>query len=548
MAGKRIWKMYRIGKLILLCCLILSAGKENVSAAWPWGAKDLVTINGQSYKAEDYRQWWTYWKDEGTRVPEKLDDFIEWQLMVNEALVMELDREYEYKRKLDVFLRARARMLLKNEVVDSKIDIPEEAVRTVYQKDYSPVYHLDMLLFKTVEPAREMHDRISSGQVTFDTVAGSVGERDDMWFQKASFTPVKMRKHGFFAAVSTLEPGETTAPVEVDGSFAIFDLVEKVVPEEAEYERMKKNIYRDLWKVEEAKYTAELIDELKQKFEVRVDEEVYAAVTPDVSGEILEKPLVMTSKGNIPAKALVRDIRDEYRYRHLTDVSAAEAETIKKGFLNSMIAGALIDWESVDRHYEERQPFKDNYVFYGQRQLIKQLEKLGITPLVTISDEDIMQYYAENLDEFRKDTLISIASISDEENIIDKIWEEIRLGKDFFTVAQKYYTRIIPVQEIAQQDLDPAVNKALENLNKGDVSAPFYVNDRYAIIKLVERKQPEPETLDAVKDIIVQKLRLEKYQAARQEYIAKLYENAEIDINWREWKKVQKTLQEDGKE
>ena len=121
--------MFRINRLIILCCLIVFCGSGKSLAAWPWEAKSLVTINGISYAAEDYRQWWQIWKEPDSKVPEEPEKFIKWKLMVQEAEVMELDKSADFQKSVETFLNARTRMILKYDEVDSKLVITEQELR-----------------------------------------------------------------------------------------------------------------------------------------------------------------------------------------------------------------------------------------------------------------------------------------------------------------------------------------------------------------------------------------------------------------------------------
>ena len=127
--------MFKLIQTCIICILISGFCCRDVNAAWPWSGKDkLVTINGIDYSSDDFKRWWGLWNEEKGRLPDDPQPFIEWKLLAQEARTMELDQLGSYRRKLEVFLKSRTRMLLKNEEVDSKIDLPPDKRKAVERK------------------------------------------------------------------------------------------------------------------------------------------------------------------------------------------------------------------------------------------------------------------------------------------------------------------------------------------------------------------------------------------------------------------------------
>ena len=116
----------RLPLLLGILLFLLSPGRTPAGESAAAGL--LAVVNGQPLTTQDFRDWWRHYREDGMAFPETPDPFIDWHLLVQEALRMELDRTPTFQRKVEVFLRARAMMLLKAEAVDSRIHLDEEEV------------------------------------------------------------------------------------------------------------------------------------------------------------------------------------------------------------------------------------------------------------------------------------------------------------------------------------------------------------------------------------------------------------------------------------
>ena len=157
--------MYRL-TFIIICSLFLNVYSVAVTeGVWPgFGSGKLATINGVSYTEDDFRHWWEVHRNSEAQVPTDLEEFINWKLMVQEAVTMELDSDPALEQRLETYYNARTRMLLKYDAVDSKMEISDADVRKRYQDEYTPIYHLDLLYFDGIKAKTEAK-KLKSGKI-----------------------------------------------------------------------------------------------------------------------------------------------------------------------------------------------------------------------------------------------------------------------------------------------------------------------------------------------------------------------------------------------
>lgn len=141
MGRRKAVGMFRLTWLVL-CTLFFVGISSHNACAWFWNDSVLMTINGEKYSTQDYRNWWQNWQEENMPLPESPDEFMNWQLMAQEGSRMQLESEPGYQRKVETFLKVRSLMILKNEEIDSKVKPTRKELWAMYEKDYCPRWNI----------------------------------------------------------------------------------------------------------------------------------------------------------------------------------------------------------------------------------------------------------------------------------------------------------------------------------------------------------------------------------------------------------------------
>ncbi len=430
--------MYRIVKIISLCCFVLVFSVSNSPGAWFERSDHLVTINGVSFQPDDFKHWWDNWRERGTQFPADPKEFIDWKLLVLEAQSMELDQEPSFKQKLVVFYKARTRVLLKYDTVDSKIQISDKDIEARFQSDYSPIWRLTILYFNSRDAVNKAYEEVKSNTSSFDALKKRLAsDGGPVQKQESKFRPINFKKNKEeLEVIRNLSVGEVTAPQVSGNYFVLIRLEGRSLAGAEELQSKEKQIRRKLNKEKQAEYTSQLVKELKEKFAVQIDEDLLVRAHPDMAGDILAKPIVQTNRGDLPLGMLVKDLRKEFNLRKKkTSWTNEEIEKLARGLLNGMTVEYLLTWEAEDRRYDEKPPFKWTYEFYTENRLIKELEQRLIAPRITVSDAEITQYYEENIEEFTPPDMLSLILVKGEEEVIKQLWVEVNHGQDIIKTA-----------------------------------------------------------------------------------------------------------------
>jgi hypothetical protein len=533
--------MYRLA-YIIVCSIFLNLCYSSTSpAAWSWGGGDnLLAINGVSYTSGDFKHWWEIWQDDKSRFPEDLEQFIEWKLLVQEARSMELDGEPNYLRKIKTFYKARTRMMLKYDAIDSKLEISDKEIKERYLADYTPIFNLSLLYFSTEEKAKTAYNGIINKEYTFDDLKPKGDGEEQPLFKEMKSTPNKLSKvPGLQDVLEQLSVGQVSMPQQIGNYFALFRLDEILMPDENEFTIKRKNIKATLYKEKQSALTDALIKDLWKRYEVQVDEELLAMVTKNPNEEMLSRPLVFTNRENMPLLPVVEDYRRDLNSRKNKDATEEERAERARGFMSGMIIENLLHWEAEERRYEEKAPFKWTYEFYQENSLIKELESRLIAAQVSVSDADVSGYYQEHPDEFRPPERISVIALQGEMDTINNVVTEINQGLDFIQAGKKNNLTPIPILDTPTSELKPGLEAAIRELDIDGVSKSFEINNVFYVVKLQKREIQEPLPLEKFKGEISAKLKKKKYSDLRREYIEMLLKQSDVQVNSKVWKKLQ---------
>lgn len=257
------------------------------------------------------------------------------------------------------------------------------------------------------------------------------------------------------------------------------------------------------------------------------------------------------------------------------DVRSAKLQGMEKQFLNTMIdiklqlqearnrglsvtpeetEGAMNDIKSkygltdeafFDSLAQEGLSLDDYREELSDQILISKLTRQSVTSAIFISDEEIQEYYEENMEGFRGQESVKIRQIlligpPDEsmkpeiEARASEIMKRIREGEDFAEVAKSFSEG--PSREfggdlgyITRGSVLREVEERAFGLETGEVSDPFWSSSGLHIIKLEDRR--EGVQLDNVINEIQEALHRERFQSLYEDWIKTLREKAYIEIN-----------------
>ncbi|HZX36448.1 MAG TPA: peptidyl-prolyl cis-trans isomerase [Thermodesulfobacteriota bacterium] len=145
---------------------------------------------------------------------------------------------------------------------------------------------------------------------------------------------------------------------------------------------------------------------------------------------------------------------------------------------------------------------------------------------INITDEDVTNYYKQNLKDFYGEPslrikVILIANDEHKEERLNAVIEGIKNGIEFSTLAGEYSSSPSAkhggdIGYVKKDELDPGLREIAEALAPGEISPSIETPNGTYFLQLVEKKEgesaPPDETKKKIKMLLFQKAATEKYE------------------------------------
>ena len=515
-------------------------------ASWPWANKPLLTIDGEAYTPEDFEHWWQEWRESETQQPEGITPFVEWLLQLREAERMDLASLPEYRHKVEVFLKTRALMALKQEEINTKVSISEEALKAVYERDYAPRHLLGVLEFSSLAEAQAFQSQGGGAplsqerlQAMADKKSPPVTLRRPQWFRPLN-TPPPWRP-----LLGQAVPRALVGPLpQADKKAILLYLLEVKAADPLDFAEKRETIKEGLRKIEENRLTERLVSGLKTKYRVRIDDEVLQAIDlANPGGNDLHKVVIDSDRSKVTVGYFVEQVRKQSDLSRRPLGDRDSQMRLKQQIANAMISNSLVSWEALDRHYEERPPLQWTYRFYRQNRMVVELERRAVGDLKT-SESEVQAYYEGHLEEFRHKEMVRAVVVNGDEGAVRKVWAEAIAGADLEKAAQggKLTLALASSAAVPTPHLSASARQALATLKEGELSQPFAEDGHFAVIKLVERKPGGVLPLAQAQKMVTDKLMAEKRATRRRQLIDTLKSRSTVTVHEEVWAELVKKI------
>jgi parvulin-like peptidyl-prolyl isomerase len=147
---------------------------------------------------------------------------------------------------------------------------------------------------------------------------------------------------------------------------------------------------------------------------------------------------------------------------------------------------------------------------------------------ITIEDKEVKEYYEENKDTLSRPDRVHVELLAMDKAVdADALFKRIKKGEDFEKVAREDGNNETSSIErrfkwTNYNVLPESIRPKLKEGKTGDILEPFLINDKYYILKILEKRQAGKAGFDEVKNSI----RKSYLQRKQQRIIDKWYEEA----------------------
>jgi peptidyl-prolyl cis-trans isomerase C len=168
-------------------------------------------------------------------------------------------------------------------------------------------------------------------------------------------------------------------------------------------------------------------------------------------------------------------------------------------------------------------------------QLAQELLQRELETRVRVSSEDIQAYYREHLGEYTQEVHLKHILVNTQPEA-EAILVQLRAGTAFETLAQQRSVdttagRGGDLGFLNKDEMNPAFRPVVFGMRNGEHAGPILSSFGFHIVKLVERRTAaEQVPFEAVRDVIMHSLLLERQQRAQAELLESLKRSAQVQV------------------
>lgn len=534
--------MTRFCSTVLLLLLLLTTAPT--ASAWNlWGdSAPLLTLNEQTYQCQDYRDWWREWR-ETDQPPTSPDDYINWLLLADEAAQMQLQDQPSYQRKIATFLKVRSMMLLKKEEIDDKVIKPDEKTLHQFYLDYFiPQWQLRTITFRT----RDQLDKFMQAYAatpdrnTEELLASlSLTKQDYLLSSEVWDRPYRLPEK-ITSLLRTVDTQRFSEPYPWRKTWQVVEVLATNPASDDDFKQLHSSLEQIQLKQQRSNLTANLIERLKKKYPVEIDQKLLETIQKDgVVPEERGKEVVLKFLSyQMTAAELQQAVKQQYDTLAPQQKMKVPFAKTRQQVLDAIVSQNLVDAEALDRHYEQRPPLQSTFNFYRNHRLIKELERQIIQPEVQkVTEEAIRQAYEKHKVELSGPPLVEIIrGQTTDPDLAARLHSKLREGEDFSAIMAVLGNSNPKPERLPLPHLIDPVQKAVEKLHPGQATM---VEDgkNYIFIRLINPPHQEIVAFDKIKKSLEDELKRGAFLQKKQNVIQQLRNRSTIEINQSQWQK-----------
>jgi parvulin-like peptidyl-prolyl isomerase len=507
----------------------------------------VATVNGQPITLDRVERRLIEMHDEVERDERGAPDMDKLMFrMVNDALLsqearaIDMHQDPEIRERVDGLARRLAVEELEKREIEQAAQPTEEELQEVYRREYERL-NLRVVTVRDRDHAQEILEQIRDGA---DMAALAREVSVDPYRHEAGFVEGLHHRDVMTEIAdlaSSMEPGAVGGPIATSLGWSVVRLesIESADPDKFEDRRAVVEATVRARKTE--KLRAELGEEMREHHPVDVERELLATIHPEA---LEDGRLVPSERGQDVVVARIGDERKitaaEYaqalvkRWKRVRNIDAAR--TAMPAVLEHLINRELRELEAVSRGYHELPRVRARVEDLETQLLVKKYLHEVVASDIEITEEEMRAEYADHRDEFQRPPRLQIGQITvANEAEAERLKGLLEEGADLAWIARAHST-----DRFASAGGDrgwmvpegPGKEKQmLRQSEPGDVLGPFGTEGNFVLLKILAKQEQGTYNMREVSGNIRRVLYSEKFTEVLHEYVSKLRERAEVEVD-----------------
>ena len=454
-----------------------------------------------------------------------IEELINERVIIQEAYRVELDEDPFFQEKVNKYIINCSVIRLRQENVLNKINVTEDEIYGYFKKYYEKI-RIRQIFTKDYKKAEKLLNLLIKGK-DFAELEKAESEYLNKERGELGFIKRGRMEQTFEDTAFSLKKGEISDIVKTSDGFHIIKLEEKKHAPEDMFEKVKNKIKKKLLKEKEQKRSKDYIAELKNKATIWIDTELLYSISPNQKD--CNNNIIIAIVNDEPIDEC--DFVDEAR-RHVPKLRSG---ILNSEIFDSLIIYELVEQEAIKRNYLNDPLFKNGIEKYKETQLLNLFKQKIIFPKSIPLENELIEYYETHKNDFRKDYEVWFSEmLLPTLESAEAALKELREGADFEFLTSK--KSVMPLRTgvnvwIPFGQLSHGIRMAMIDLEIGELTDIVQESSKFKIIKLKGKRGGEYKKFSTVKERIKQILVKRKFDDWLNEYIDRLRNVSQININ-----------------
>lgn len=531
----------------MILCAFLSCAKREIALATV--GEEVITASELEIKMKQQPTRFSSFADELERKRRLLEGMAEQKLLLKGAYERGFDIDEEILSRLEQQEPNLLLQLLYEREVSSKSKVNEAEVKAFYKKQGEEI-KIRHILVKSEAVVDSLHQRLMEGEDfavlaearSLDPTSAMGGELG--YFRWGSMIP------SFQEAAFKLKIGQISKPIKTQYGWHLIKLEDRRPVEQEPYEKVKSSLKRELESLKQGELSASFLEQLEENANFTPQPvlqkdfwEKYQSAPESLqvrekrerifTKEELETPVLSYLLGEWTLKEFMEfldrlapvDYPDWDDTEILRDVLG---KYLRRDLLLALAAGQRID---------KSEAFQMRLRSVKEDLMAQKLRTEVLEKNITISEEELKEYYEENKGKFRVPAEYHLREISVKTEAEAKdIIQRLEWGEDFARLARDNTLRAHLKEEGGDMGYlksyqYPGLYQAASKMKVGQISQPILVGGNWSVIKLEGVKEEGIRSFKEAEAEIQRVLVSKKKREAYDNYINPLKQEFPITID-----------------
>lgn len=484
---------------------------------------------------------------EDTKTTTKIDyqapltRLINTRLILLEAKNIGLDEMPIYQQRIDEFSRqGMGALLLDRQTKDLLPD--QKEVDPLYKEEVKE-YYVQSVKLDTEELATKLAKEIAAGQDFAGVITRAIADGSAKGTAEAEYFKQKNMLPQIAQALAKMETDAVSPVIPIQDGFVIMKLKGVRYPDDAQ---AKQKIEASVLKRQKDEAKRQYIETLLKKH-AKIDEELlknidYEAKEPGLEAMLQDTRALATIEGEAPVT--VGEVGEQLKKKFFHGVEQAigkgKVNQQKEDLLYKMLTTRVLLKEALLQGIDKTDAFKKTVEEYKNSLLFGAFVEKVIIPDIHLDENDIKQYYQDNIASYSTPPMIRIQSLVFSDTAkAEQVLQKLKTGTNFKWLAANAEGQLDPQTAgllkfegklLLMTSLPEEMQKMLAGSKAGEFTIYTDGQGRSYVLAIGEIVEPVPQDLADVSDGIKEKVFKVKLQQALDEWVEKLKKFYAVEI------------------